>query len=85
MILKRLLLQHLGYHFLAAVLQNYWKTMLLCFICDDKFKPTGLSLPLERIVRQKSFYNQIARNEEFELMLWKQILKSKVSNQAKKP
>lgn len=81
--IKALIIATFGVSFSGSCLAKLLENNVVVLHCDDKFKPTGLSLPLERIVRQKVFYNQIARNEEFELMLWKQILKSKVSNQAK--
>ena len=42
----------------------------------------GWSVPLERIVRIEAFKNQIAQNSEFEIQLWKKILKAKILNQA---
>ena len=63
---------------LAKLLENN----VVILHCNNKYQPTGWSLPLERIVRPKVFYNQIARNEEFENALWKQILLCKVKNQA---
>ena len=50
--------------------------------CNNSYKPVGWSVPLERIVRTEAFKNQIAQNSEFEIQLWKKILKSKVLNQA---
>ncbi len=65
-------------HCLAKLLENN----VVILHCDNHYQPTGWSLPLERIVRTKVFYNQIARNEEFENLLWKSILRCKVLNQA---
>ncbi len=65
-------------HCLAKLLENN----VVILHCDNRYQPTGWSLPLERIVRTKVFYNQIARNEVFENELWKKILKVKVLNQA---
>jgi CRISPR-associated protein Cas1 len=50
--------------------------------CNNKYKPTGWSVGLDRVIRTKAFYNQIAQNEEFDNKLWKQIVKQKVLNQA---
>ena len=65
-------------HCLAKLLEND----IVILHCTKSYQPTGWSLPLERIVRTKVFYNQIAQNEEFERQLWKKILKQKVLNQA---
>ncbi len=63
---------------LAKLLENN----VVILHCDNHYQPVGWSLPLERIVRKKVFYNQIARNEDFETLLWKSVLKCKVLNQA---
>ena len=65
-------------HCLAKLLENN----VVILHCDNHYQPTGWSLPLEKIIRTKVFYNQIARNEVFENELWKKILKAKVLNQA---
>ena len=65
-------------HCLAKLLEND----VIILHCNSKYQPTGWSLPLERIVRPKAFNNQIAQNKKFENDLWKQIVKSKVLNQA---
>lgn len=51
--------------------------------CNNSYVPVGWSVPLERIVRTKVFYNQIAQNSDFERALWDKLLYSKVCNQAK--
>lgn len=51
--------------------------------CDRNFQPIGWSTPLARIVKTKVFNNQIKQNEEFEIKLWKKIVKQKALNQAK--
>lgn len=63
---------------LAKLLENN----VIILHCDNHFQPKGWSLPLERIVRTKVFYNQISRNNDFETELWKLILKCKALNQA---
>lgn len=65
-------------HCLSKLLEND----VVIMHCNNHFQPAGWSLPLERIVRTKAFNNQIAQNKEFERELWKQILKTKVTNQA---
>ena len=65
-------------HCLAELLRNN----VVVLHCDNHYQPLGWSLPLERIVRTKVFYNQIARNQVFENELWKIILRAKVLNQA---
>lgn len=81
--IKALIVAAFGISFSNNCLAKLLENDVVILHCNEKFKPIGLSLPLERIVRQKVFYNQIAQNEEFEIKLWKQILKCKVLNQAK--
>ncbi len=64
---------------LAKLLENN----VVILHCNRSYQPVGWSVPLEKIIRTKVFYNQISRNEEFENKLWKTILKTKVQNQAK--
>ena len=64
---------------LAKLLENN----VIILHCNRAYQPVGWSVPLDKIVRPKVFYNQISRNEEFENKLWKTILKTKVQNQAK--
>jgi len=64
---------------LAKLLENN----IVILHCNNHYQPTGWSLPLERIVRQKVFYNQIVQKEDFINELWKKVLKCKVLNQAK--
>lgn len=66
-------------HCLAKLLEND----VVIMHCNNHFQPTGWSLPLERIVRTQVFNNQIAQNKDFERQLWNQILKTKVTNQAR--
>lgn len=65
-------------HCLAKLLEND----IVILHCNKSYQPTGWSLPLERTVRTRVFYNQIAQNKDFEIELWKKILKQKVNNQA---
>jgi CRISPR-associated protein Cas1 len=50
--------------------------------CNNFYKPVGWSIGFDRIVRTKPFFNQLSQNEDFNLKLWKAILKQKVNNQA---
>ncbi len=81
--IKAIVIATFGVSFSNSCLSKLLENNVVILHCNDKYKPTGLSLPLERIVRQKVFYNQIAQNEGFEVNLWKKILKCKVLNQAK--
>lgn len=65
-------------HCLAKLLEND----IIILHCNDKFKPTGWSVGLDRVIRTKAFYNQISQNIDFTNMLWKLILKQKVQNQS---
>ncbi len=64
---------------LAKLLENN----VIILHCNSSYKPVGWSVPLERIVRPQVFYKQIERNSDFENKLWKKVLFSKVTNQAK--
>ncbi len=81
--IKALVVATFGVSFSNSCLARLLENNVVILHCNDKYKPVGLSLPLERIVRQKVFYNQIAQNEDFEIKLWKEILKCKALNQAK--
>lgn len=50
--------------------------------CDKQFKPIGWTMPLDRVIRREVFLNQIAQNSEIDTLLWKQIIKQKMLNQA---
>lgn len=63
---------------LAKLLENN----IVILHCNTSYQPIGWSLPLERIVKPKVFYCQIEQNIDFETILWKKLLKSKVENQA---
>ena len=63
---------------LARLLEND----VVILHCNDKYKPTGWSVGLDRVIRTKAFYNQIAQNESFERELWKKLLHQKISNQS---
>lgn len=65
-------------HSLARLLENN----VVILHCNNSYQPMGWSVPLDRIVRPKVFYNQIERNIDFENSLWKKLLKQKVINQA---
>ncbi|MBR2068453.1 MAG: type II CRISPR-associated endonuclease Cas1 [Candidatus Gastranaerophilales bacterium] len=62
---------------LAKLLENN----VVILHCNNSYTPVGFSIPLDRIIKPKVFYNQITRNEEFERKLWNLILKRKVLNQ----
>lgn len=63
---------------LARLLENN----VVILHCNNSYQPVGWSVPIERIVRKKVFYNQISQNIDFEVNLWKKILRAKVLNQA---
>lgn len=63
---------------LAKLLENN----VVILHCNRAFQPVGWSVPTEKIIRTKVFYNQISRNEEFENKLWKKLLRTKAQNQA---
>lgn len=50
--------------------------------CNNSYKPVGWSAPIDRVVREKAFKNQIIQNQEFEANLWKKVVKQKALNQA---
>ena len=50
--------------------------------CNNSYKPIGWSVGLDKVIKTKAFYNQIKQNQDFEINLWKKILKQKIQNQA---
>lgn len=81
--IKALVVAAFGVSFTNNCLFKLLEHNVVILHCNEKYQPVGFSVPLDRIVRQKVFHNQIAQNEEFEIKLWKEILKCKVLNQAK--
>ena len=50
--------------------------------CDSRYKAVGWSMPLDKVVRVEAFKNQVSQNADFEMKLWKKILRQKLENQA---
>lgn len=63
---------------LAKLLENN----VVILHCNSSYQPVGWSVPVEKITRKKVFFNQIEQNIDFEIKLWKKILRKKVENQA---
>lgn len=63
---------------LAKLLEND----VVILHCNNSYKPVGWSMGIDRVIRTKAFYNQIAQNEEFELEFWKSVLNQKLINQS---
>ena len=63
---------------LARLLENN----IVILHCNDKYKPTGWSAGLDRVVRTKAFYNQIKQDEDLYNKLWKKLLRAKINNQS---
>lgn len=80
--LRAIIVATQGVSFSNNCLARLMENNVVILHCNNSYQPVGWSVPLERIVRTKVFYNQIARNEEFENKLWKLVLKTKVLNQA---
>lgn len=64
---------------LAKLLENG----IVILHCNNSYKPVGWTAPLDRVIRDKAFKNQISQNEKFENELWKKLVKQKVLNQSK--
>ena len=80
--IKAIIVATHGVTFTNSALAKLLENNVVILHCNNSYQPTGWSLPLQRIVRPKVFYNQISRNEDFEIKLWKNVLKSKINNQA---
>ena len=80
---KAIVVATFGVYFSNNCLAKLLENDVVILHCNEKYQPTGWSLPLERIVRKKIFFNQISQNGEFEIKLWRKILQCKVTNQAK--
>lgn len=63
---------------LARLLENN----IIILHCNDKYKPTGWSAGLDRVVRTKAFYNQIKLDKDLYSRLWKILLNAKINNQS---
>ncbi len=50
--------------------------------CDEKFKPIGWTVPLERVIRREVFLNQIRLEESTRKLFWRTIVRGKMRNQA---
>ncbi len=50
--------------------------------CDEKYKPIGWTTPLERVIRDKAFDNQLKQDESFTNSIWSQVVKQKAYNQS---
>ena len=71
-----------GVAFSNASLAKLLENDIVILHCNNSYKPIGWSAPLDRIVREKAFKNQIAQNKKFENDLWKKLVKQKAQNQA---
>lgn len=80
--IKSIIIATHGVTFTNNCLAKLMENNVVILHCNNRYSPVGISLPLERIVRTKVFYNQIAQNKDFENKLWKKLLKSKTLNQA---
>lgn len=81
--IKAVIIAAFGISFSNNCISRLLENNVVILHCNNSFKPVGWSVPTERVVRTKVFYNQIAQNEKFENSLWKKILKAKVLNQYK--
>jgi len=50
--------------------------------CNNKYKPVGWSVSLDRVIRDECFKNQINRNTIFENELWDKLIKHKMHHQS---
>lgn len=80
--LKAIIVATFGVSFSNNSIARLLENNVVILHCNNSYKPVGWSVPLDRVIRTKAFYNQIAQNKDFEIILWKKILKSKVLNQA---
>ncbi len=80
--LKAIIVATFGVSFTNSCLAKLLENNVIILHCNNKYKPVGWSLPLEKIVRTKVFYNQVAQNKDFERDLWRKVLFAKVLNQA---
>ncbi|MEB3206907.1 MAG: type II CRISPR-associated endonuclease Cas1 [Vampirovibrionales bacterium] len=50
--------------------------------CDRHFKPIGWSMPLQRVIRQEVFANEIRQDKTMNHTLWQALCLQKMKNQA---
>jgi len=71
-----------GVAFSNACIAKLLENDIVILHCNNSYKPVGWTAPIDRVVRDKAFQNQITQNIDFETNLWKKIVKQKVINQA---
>lgn len=80
--LRAIIVATFGVSFSNNAISRLLENDVIILHCNSSYKPVGWSIPIDRVIRTKVFHNQIAQNKDFEIKLWKKILKSKVLNQA---
>lgn len=64
-------------NFVAAVLE----TDGIILHCNDSYEPCGVTAPLERIIDQRAYLNQVSRPRRLNEKLWQRMLTGKTRNQ----
>lgn len=70
-----------GITFSDGLLSSLLSKNVVILHCDDKFLPTGLSLPIDRVIHKETYLNQINSSQKFKKELWQKILSMKINNQ----
>lgn len=78
-----LVLEHAGIMISSGVLQRLSENGCLVYICDEKYLPSTVVLPMARHSRHfKMLTVQLAVTKPRQNRLWQQIVKQKIANQA---
>ena len=64
-------------NFLSAVLE----TDGIILHCNEAYQPCGITAPLERVIDQRAFLNQVSQPKRLNERLWQRLLQGKTRNQ----
>lgn len=64
-------------NFVSAVLE----TDGIILHCDESYRPCGVTSPLERVIDQRAFLNQVSQPKRLNARLWDRMLRGKTKNQ----
>lgn len=51
--------------------------------CDENYQPVGKSLPLQKIIKGETFFNQVEQPKVLNKQIWRILLKTKIANHAR--
>ena len=79
--LRAIIIATHGVSFTNECLSRLIENDIAILHCNNKYKPVGWTMPLDRVIRDKAFENQLNVSDDFKYKLWKIIINQKFSNQ----